>query len=173
MFLETYIKACEFVVHVTEKVGGALTTICDDARALRAVPGLEESVKAIEAFTGETQKIADAYRHSKVSAEESRAFAATMENVLPYLFEFLRHPGMPGHTNQGESLIRRRWVTPRRAQGSSPVGRRIKPARPCRHYTQTPPNGGGLFRRHRIRQPRKLEASAGTANGAALISGIS
>lgn len=113
--------AGDAAARITAAAGGPLASICEDAGALRAVPGLErEAADEIAALSERVSGLAHAYGHGEVSDAETRRYAATLENALPYMFEFLRHPGMPGNTNAVELLIKRRVVLPRKVQVGLP-----------------------------------------------------
>ena len=119
--LEIYRRAKHAAARITEAAGGPLTSICQVGYALRAVPGLEVSAEQeIDCLTTEMGRLIAAYRYGEVSDEETRKYADSLENALPYMFGFVRHPGMSGHTNEIELLIKRRVVLPRKMQGGLP-----------------------------------------------------
>ena len=71
-------------------------------------------------MAGDIRRIIHAYRHGEVTDCETRRFADTLENALPYMPTFISHPGMPGHTNHAELLIRRYVVSPRNMHRALP-----------------------------------------------------
>ena len=119
--LGIYRSAVDAAARITEAAGGPLRSACEIAGALRAVPGLEQAAEdEIAVLNKRVSRLVHAYRHGEVSDGETRRYAATLENALPYMFEFLRHPGMPGNTNECELLIKRRVVLPRKVQVGLP-----------------------------------------------------
>ena len=119
--LRAYRRASDAAARVTEMAGGPVESACDAGRALRGVPGLAEYAAAAQArMTEDVSVIIHAYRHGEVSDGETRKFAGTLENALPYMSTFIANPGMPGHTNLCELLIRRYVVSARNMHRALP-----------------------------------------------------
>ena len=121
MHLGIYRQGNDAASRILQMAGGPLESICEVAGVMRKIPGLEEYVtQATQTLTDQINKLIYAYRYGEVSDPESRKFATSLENALPYMFTFLQHPGMKGHTNDIETLIKSRIVRPRRMQVSLP-----------------------------------------------------
>ena len=114
MLLDIYNDAKAAAERITEIAGGPLRSACEVGVAIKTVPGLADVVDSTRAgLVGRTTQLAEAYRHGQVTDEKNRTFAHTLENALPYMFEFIDHPGMPGNTNSVERTIRGYVVRPR------------------------------------------------------------
>ncbi len=106
---------------ITQLAGGPLTSICEVDSVIRAIPGLSQTISdEVDVLNTRMLKLIDAYRYGEVSDEDTRKYATSLENALPYMFTFLWHPGMQGHTNDIERLIKKCNVLPRKMQGGLP-----------------------------------------------------
>ena len=121
ILLEVFKDASDAALMITQMARGPVTSISVDRRALCALPHLEKIIiHEKEKSDSRICKIIDAYRNGEVSDEESREFADTLENARPRMFTYLGHPGMRGHSNSIETLIKRRVTKPRRMQVALP-----------------------------------------------------
>ena len=97
---------------MAERAGGELRSACEIDRVFRMPGVLEYADARIAELQEALQRI--------VSGCGNGRMATIVSNAAPYLFTFIRYPGMPPHTNGVERTIRSRVAVIRKANGPFP-----------------------------------------------------